>query len=137
MSLPGAFLAGLSRRTLRTWRGCSPLIVMWRRISSCEFGAAKLTCLRYTIAVLVPAFFCSLAADLAARDQSRDWVVLENCRLILNPANDGDSFHVSVGPNEYIFRLYMVDAPETDEMTPGRLVQQAKYFGVAVPQAIE
>src|SRR5262249_19584070 len=85
----------------------------------------------------VPAFFCSLAADLAARDQSRDWVVLENCRLILNPANDGDSFHVSVGPNEYIFRLYMVDAPETDEMTPGRLVQQAKYFGVAVPQAIE
>src|SRR5439155_1444113 len=38
---------------------------------------------------------------------------------------------------EYLFRLYFVDAPETDEMTPGRLVQQAKYFGITVPQAIE
>jgi competence ComEA-like helix-hairpin-helix protein len=31
----------------------------------------------------------------------------------------------------------MVDAPETDEMTPQRLVEQAKYFGITVPQAIE
>jgi competence ComEA-like helix-hairpin-helix protein len=31
----------------------------------------------------------------------------------------------------------MVDAPETDEMTPGRLVEQAKYFAITVPQAIE
>jgi DNA uptake protein ComE-like DNA-binding protein/endonuclease YncB( thermonuclease family) len=66
-----------------------------------------------------------------------DWTVLEDCRLIVNPANDGDSFHVSAGANEYIFRLYLVDALETDEMTPGRLVQQAKYFGITVPQAIE
>src|SRR5262249_4548532 len=59
------------------------------------------------------------------------------CRLIPNPANDGDSFHVSVGPKEYLFRLYFVDAPETDEMTPRRLVEQAKYFAITVPQAIE
>jgi len=44
---------------------------------------------------------------------------------------------VSVGPNEYLFRLYFVDAPETDEMTPRRLVEQAKYFAITVPQAIE
>jgi competence ComEA-like helix-hairpin-helix protein len=31
----------------------------------------------------------------------------------------------------------MVDAPETDALTPGRLVEQAKYFGITVPQAIE
>src|SRR5215467_4907088 len=31
----------------------------------------------------------------------------------------------------------MVDAPETDEMTPRRLVEQAKYFAITVPQAIE
>jgi endonuclease YncB( thermonuclease family) len=53
------------------------------------------------------------------------------------PADDGDSFHVSAGAKEYIFRLYLVDAPETDEMTPGRLVQQAKDFEITVPQAIE
>ncbi|PYI82409.1 MAG: hypothetical protein DMF09_14420, partial [Verrucomicrobia bacterium] len=73
---------------------------------------------------------------LAARDGSKQWIVLNNCRLIANPANDGDSFHASAGAKEYIFRLYLVDAPETDEMTPGRLVEQAKYFGISVPQAI-
>src|ERR1041384_4997525 len=75
--------------------------------------------------------------DLCARGQSKDWIVLKDCRLISNPANDGDSFHVSAGPKEYLFRLYFVDAPETDEMTPRRLIDQAKYFSITVPQAIE
>jgi endonuclease YncB( thermonuclease family)/predicted flap endonuclease-1-like 5' DNA nuclease len=89
------------------------------------------------IALINAAVFWTAIADLGAREGSKDWTVLENCRLIVNPANDGDSFHVSAGTNEYIFRLYLVDAPETDEMTPGRLVAQAKYFGITVPQAIE
>ena len=63
--------------------------------------------------------------------------MLKDCRLIPNPANDGDSFHVSAGEKEYLFRLYFVDAPETDEMIPRRLVEQAKYFAITVPQAIE
>jgi DNA uptake protein ComE-like DNA-binding protein len=87
-------------------------------------------------ALIFTAFQCAAIVDLRAGTRD-DWTVLENCRLIANPANDGDSFHVSAGANEYIFRLYLVDAPETDEMTPGRLVQQAKYFGITVPQAIE
>jgi competence protein ComEA len=83
---------------------------------------------------LVVVFLCVAIVNLGARG---DWIVLENCRLILNPANDGDSFHVSAGKEEYIFRLYLVDAPETDGMEPGRLVEQAKHFGITVPQAIE
>jgi DNA uptake protein ComE-like DNA-binding protein len=79
----------------------------------------------------------SAAVDLCARDQLKDWIVLKDCRLIPNPANDGDSFHVSAGEKEYLFRLYLVDAPETDEMTPRRLIDQAKYFNITVPQAIE
>lgn len=79
----------------------------------------------------------SAAVDLRARDQSKDWITLKDCRLIPNPANDGDSFHVSAGEKEYLFRLYLVDAPETDEMIPRRLVEQAKYFNITVPQAIE
>ncbi len=63
--------------------------------------------------------------------------MLKDCRLIPNPANDGDSFHVSAGDKEYLFRLYFVDTPETDAMVPGRLVEQGKYFGITVPQAIE
>ena len=86
------------------------------------------------IAVVV---LSSATVDVSARDKSKDWIVLKDCRLIPNPANDGDSFHVSAGEKEYLFRLYLVDAPETDEMTPRRLVEQAKYFSITVPQAIE
>jgi DNA uptake protein ComE-like DNA-binding protein len=72
-----------------------------------------------------------------ARDGSKDWIVLENCRLVPGAANDGDSFHVSANGKEYIFRLYFVDAPETNAADPARLVEQAKHFGIAVPQVIE
>src|SRR6266480_3515991 len=67
----------------------------------------------------------------------KDWVKLERCELIPNPANDGDSFHVRANDKEYIFRLYLVDAPETDAVNPARLIEQAKYFGISVPQVIE
>ena len=87
--------------------------------------------------LIVVAVLWTTAVNLPAREGSKEWIVLKDCRLIPNPANDGDSFHVSAGEKEYLFRLYFVDAPETDEMTPGRLVQQAKYFGITVPQAIE
>jgi len=87
-----------------------------------------------TIAFIGIAIFCAALPAVGPREQ---WTVLEDCRLIVNPANDGDSFHVSASTNEYIFRLYLVDAPETDEMTPARLVEQANYFGITVPQAIE
>jgi endonuclease YncB( thermonuclease family) len=77
------------------------------------------------------------AVDVPARGGPKEWIILKDCRLIPNPANDGDSFHVSAGAKEYLFRLYFVDAPETDEMTPRRLIEQAKYFAITVPQAIE
>src|SRR5437879_2477438 len=110
---------------------------MWRKASNCEFAIAQLAQFRHKIGLLALAVLCAALVDVAARGESKDWIVLENCRLIPNPANDGDSFHVSAGTKEYILRLYLVDAPETDEMTPGRLVAQAKYFGITVPQAIE
>jgi DNA uptake protein ComE-like DNA-binding protein len=105
-------------------------------ISSCRFAARRLTQLRYKTGLLALAIVSAVPVDVDARE-SKDWIVLENCRLISNPANDGDSFHASAGAQEYIFRLYFVDAPETDEMTPARLVEQAKYFAITVPQAIE
>jgi endonuclease YncB( thermonuclease family) len=94
--------------------------------------------LRVSVRALVGvAVLWTAAVNVPARGGSKEWIVLKDCRLIPNPANDGDSFHVSVGEKEYLFRLYFVDAPETDELTPGRLVQQAKYFAITVPQAIE
>jgi competence ComEA-like helix-hairpin-helix protein len=104
--------------------------------SSFRFAIERLTHFRRKIGLFAVAIVCAVPGDVGARE-SKDWIVLENCRFILNPADDGDSFHVSVGTKEYIFRLYMVDAPETDALTPGRLVEQAKYFGITVPQTIE
>jgi competence ComEA-like helix-hairpin-helix protein len=105
-------------------------------ISSCRFAARRLTQLHCKTELLALAIVCAAQVDVGARE-SKDWIVLKNCRLISNPANDGDSFHASAGAREYIFRLYMVDAAETDEMNPARLVEQAKYFAITVPQAIE
>ena len=56
------------------------------------------------------------------------WETLKNCRYMENNANDGDSFHVNTDQGEFIFRLYFVDAPETDERYPDRVAEQGDYF---------
>ena len=56
------------------------------------------------------------------------WEKLDDCQLIANPANDGDSFHVRHRGQEYIFRLYYVDAAETENEFPERVAEQAAYF---------
>jgi DNA uptake protein ComE-like DNA-binding protein len=84
-------------------------------------------------------FFTAVVFSVAALGvgAENDWVKLERCALIPNPSNDGDSIHVRANAKEYIFRLYLVDAPETDAANPARLIEQAKYFGISVPQVIE
>ena len=65
------------------------------------------------------------------------WVTLQDCRYVENPSNDGDSFHARVGRKQYIFRLYFVDAPETDSGFAGRSEEQAQYFGIAPQLALQ
>jgi len=59
---------------------------------------------------------------------AQKWEKLERCRLVGSVGNDGDSFRVSHGGKEYIFRLYFVDAPETSADYPERISAQAFYF---------
>lgn len=63
-----------------------------------------------------------------------------NVRLIADPSNDGDSFHVEVDGKEFHVRLYFVDCPETSAGTKGdamRLREQTRYFGLpSVEQTI-
>jgi DNA uptake protein ComE-like DNA-binding protein len=81
---------------------------------------------------------CLAALDPSeAKGKEKDWITLNNCRLIPNKSNDGDSFHVRANDTEYLVRLYFVDAPETASVGPERLIDQAKYFGLSVPQTIE
>jgi len=76
-----------------------------------------------------------LATEVA---QAREpWLVLKNCRQLGNEGNDADSFHIRAAGKEYIFRLYFVDAPETDSSFPERVDEQAKYFGLTVPQTLQ
>jgi endonuclease YncB( thermonuclease family) len=72
--------------------------------------------------------------DLGAHGE---WVTLENCKLIENASNDGDSFHVRANRKHYIFRLYFVDAPETANDFPDRVAEQANYFHLTVPQVLQ
>jgi len=110
---------------------------MWRKFCTREFAIARIAAFRCVVTPIAFAVLWIGAVDLGARDGSKDWVVLENCQLVPNAANDGDSFHVNANGKQYMFRLYFVDAPETDAGTPVRLVEQAKHFGITVPQVIE
>jgi competence ComEA-like helix-hairpin-helix protein len=70
--------------------------------------------------------------------EKKEWITLENCQLVSNPDNDGDSFHIKSNDTEYLVRLYLVDAPETKGgLMAARLVEQSTYFGLTVPQVIE
>lgn len=70
-------------------------------------------------------------------EAAKKWRTYENCTLIENPANDGDSFHVKVNKRHYLFRLYWVDTPETDNSVPERVIEQAAYFGITPQDAIK
>lgn len=58
------------------------------------------------------------------------WIKLEDCRLIDDEYMDGDSFHVRYDREDYIIRLYYVDAPETDTALADRIAEQAEYWGI-------
>ena len=82
---------------------------------------------------LGPVFFPDATNALA----DSNWTVLENCEFVPNPSNDGDSFHVRADGKEYVFRLYFVDAAEIEASDPARLIEQAKHYGVEVPEVIQ
>jgi DNA uptake protein ComE-like DNA-binding protein len=89
------------------------------------------------VSIICGAIWLAASGSTDARGKEKDWITLDHCQLVPNKANDGDSFHVRANGNEYLVRLYFVDAPETASVGPERLIEQAEYFGVSVPQVIE
>jgi endonuclease YncB( thermonuclease family) len=65
------------------------------------------------------------------------WTRLDKVAYVQNDANDADSFHAKRNRSTYLFRLYFVDAPETDQRYPDRVKEQAAYFGVTPEQALK
>lgn len=87
-----------------------------------------------TISLLAVALFVALCSPTFADE----WVTLKNCRLLENESNDGDSFHVKADGEEYLFRLYHVDTPESeiDSAVADRVAEQAAHFGLTQEESI-
>lgn len=83
--------------------------------------------------VLLLGMVLSISAPPCLADK---WRVFDDCALVPNESNDGDSFHVKYRRREYIFRLFFVDTPETDNRIDERVAEQAKYWGVSEKAAI-
>lgn len=97
-----------------------------------NFSLAQARCAAW----LLVASLAVLAAE-AAQSTKRapaQWMPLKGCRFMGEEASDGDSFHVKFGQREFIFRLYFVDAPETDEKLKDRVKEQCEYFGVTLEE---
>ena len=73
----------------------------------------------------------SLAAE------RKEWVMLTNCQYLAHADNDGDSFRVRGGTNEFLLRLYFVDTPETNLRYAERTREQSEYFGVTLDEAMK
>jgi endonuclease YncB( thermonuclease family) len=85
-----------------------------------------------TIALLL---LVALAQSWAVKP--RKWVTLTNCQYVEGKDNDGDSFRVKCSTNEFIVRLYFVDATETTLRDPERVREQSEHFGVTLDETMK
>ena len=74
---------------------------------------------------------------LSPAQAAKPWQTLEACQLVESASNDGDSFRVRQGDQEFTVRIYFADAPEVYAYPKDRIEAQAKYFGISVEQAVE
>lgn len=78
----------------------------------------------------------ALANDLRGdRDEAEavgPWRRIDGARFETQHYSDGDSFGLRHDGTVMVYRLYYVDAPESDERYPQRVREQARHFGVAV-----
>ena len=80
----------------------------------------------YLFAFLLVSIFSS-----AVSASEKEWLVYDRCQLMDEEYHDGDSFAVKpLTGYTYLFRLYGVDCPETDDRFESRLTEQAKDFAI-------
>ena len=94
----------------------------------------RLSCFRLILPVTLLLSAVIVSGQGAER---REWVTLTNCQLVASEYNDGDSFRIRSGTNEFIARLYFVDAPETNLRYAERTREQAEHFGVTLDETLK
>lgn len=85
------------------------------------------------LAAIVTVLQCS-ASIAASSKPSKKWEMLTACQYVTDKNNDGDSFRVRCGEQEFVLRLYFVDAPEAHMRDMERLRKQSEHFGVGIEQ---
>lgn len=89
----------------------------------------------------IPYLLCGLLLlplpTLAAPRHRATFEAFTNCAYVATTYNDGDSFCVRVRDEDFVFRLYYVDTPESDTRFPERNQQQAAYFGITPEQSLQ
>lgn len=78
-----------------------------------------------------------LACCEAVAADRKELVKLTGCQYVAQDYNDGDSFGVKCGADEFILRLYFVDAPETNLRYAERTREQSEYFGVTLDETMK
>lgn len=91
------------------------------------------TALPFMLAAIVTVLQCS-ASIAASSKPSKKWEMLTACQYVTDKNNDGDSFRIRCGEQEFVLRLYFVDAPETHMRDMERLREQSEHFGVGIEQ---
>jgi endonuclease YncB( thermonuclease family) len=82
--------------------------------------------------------FASLGQERSiVSKHSRNFTRYDGCEFVPTKYADGDSFLVKIGQEEFVLRLYYVDAPESDERFPERNAEQAHYFGITPQESVE
>ena len=67
----------------------------------------------------------------------KKWTALTDCQYVDAKYNDGDSFRVHCGDNEFTARLYFVDAPETNLVYAERTREQSLHFGITLDETMK
>ncbi|CAA6689957.1 MULTISPECIES: helix-hairpin-helix domain-containing protein [unclassified Lentimonas] len=93
--------------------------------------------MRICLSALISLCSLLLSATSWAETNTGVWEVLEDCRLVSDPNNDGDSFKVKHEDQTFIIRLYFVDCLETNEAYMDRVRDQARYFSIPTPDVIK
>ena len=67
----------------------------------------------------------------------KEWSTFTGCSYVSHKNNDGDSFHVRCGADEFVLRLYFVDTPETNMTYGNRTQEQAAHFGATLDDTLK
>ena len=81
-------------------------------------------------------FFLFFSTQVFSKER-KEWTTLSDCRYKPHQNNDGDSFHVRCGAEEFVLRLYFVDTPETNLTYSERTREQAAHFGATLDETLK